>query len=63
MYTVTKSPWPSLLPIGTEIIPTEPREGYTGTWFKKADNTLLFEDSFEDLDGKFKLKADEYEKS
>ncbi len=59
---VKKSPWPNRLPDGTRIVSTTPRGGKSkvnGTWFVRGDGKLIFE---EELDGKFKLFPDEFEK-
>lgn len=65
MITVINTPWPRLLPNGTEIVKTEPREGKTGHWFKRADGKIIVNDNDEadneDKDGKFKLFTGEFQ--
>lgn len=57
---VIKTPWPTQLPNGTEVVKCEPRIGKEDKqWFKRADGELLFE---EDKDGKFCLWDHEYNK-
>ncbi len=60
MIAVIRTPFPSVLPNGTEIVRTEPRKGKTGNWFKRADGTILFGGEPEDADGKFKLWPNEF---
>ena len=56
---ITNTPWPTLLPNGTEVVKISPRSGMEHKqWFKRADGKLLFEG---ELDGKFYLLNGEYE--
>lgn len=59
---VTATPWPKLLPEGTEIKETKPRilpyaltQG--GKWFERMDNKKLSDD---EPDAKFRLYENEY---
>jgi hypothetical protein len=61
MIIVKYSPWPSTLPVGTEILKAHPRPSHPNkTWYTRKDGKLVSSEA-EDTDGKFVLYHNEIE--